>query len=118
MKGLVVEDNRDVAYIAAFSLQKMGYETETMFDGNDAIEYLEAHTPDVLVLDLQLPGINGQEIIQYIHSQPHLSNMIVIVMTAYEHLAERVKDDVHLVLHKPIRFMKLEVFLQNREPGD
>jgi CheY-like chemotaxis protein len=118
MKGLVVEDNQDVAYIAAFSLQKMGYDTDTIFDGIKAIEYLEMHAPDVIVLDLQLPGINGQEIIHYIHNQPHLSNMIVIVMTAYEHLAERVKNDVHLVLNKPVRFMKLQVFLQNRASGD
>lgn len=116
MKGLVVEDNQDVAYIASFSLQRMGYETDTIFNGNDAIAYLEDHSPDVIVLDMQLPGINGLEIIRYIQNQDHLNRAKVVVMTAYDHLAELVENDVDLVLKKPVRFKKLQDFLQNRGP--
>jgi two-component system response regulator VicR len=118
MQGLVVEDNRDVAYIASFALQQLGYETETLFNGSDALKYLESHVPDVLVLDLQLPHINGQEIIAYLRGEVRFFQTIVVVMTAHEHLVDHIKDDVSLVLKKPVRFKALQAFLQSSEPGD
>ena len=64
--------------------------------------------PDLVILDLQLPDITGVEVLRHIRSTLNLTDLPVIVATAYPDMAVDIQDEVALVLEKPIRFEVLQ----------
>lgn len=105
--ALVIEDDYDLAIIFAEALRAAGFETEIIRAGDIALERLAATTPDVVILDLQLPRVAGSDILQYIRTDPRLAKTPVIVATAYPHMAEPLRKEANLVLIKPISFSQL-----------
>ena len=67
---LVVDDNRDAADSLAMLLQIMGHEVRTAYDGLEAVEAAEAFRPDVVLLDIGMPKLNGYEACRRIREQP------------------------------------------------
>ena len=65
-KILVVDDERPISDIIKFNLTKEGYEVVTAFDGREALEQFEAKKPDLVILDLMLPELDGLEIVKEI----------------------------------------------------
>ena len=61
-KILVVDDERPISDIIKFNLTKEGYEVVTAFDGREALEQFEAKKPDLVILDLMLPELDGLEL--------------------------------------------------------
>ena len=61
-KILVVDDERPISDIIKFNLTKEGYEVVTAFDGREALEQFEAENPDLVILDLMLPELDGLEV--------------------------------------------------------
>ena len=61
-KILVVDDERPISDIIKFNLTKEGYEVVTAFDGREALEQFEAKKPDLVILDLMLPELDGLEV--------------------------------------------------------
>ena len=61
-KILVVDDERPISDIIKFNLTKEGYEVVTAFDGREALEQFEAEKPDLVILDLMLPELDGLEV--------------------------------------------------------
>lgn len=100
--ALVVEDEKDIARISAKALRKGGFRVEVVHTGDEAIEWLGAHTPNLVVLDLQLPGVSGPEVFAHIRAQPQLSETPVIIVTAYPHIAEDLANQADCVLFKPV----------------
>ena len=100
--ALVIEDERDIARIFAKALRAGGFEVEIVHAGDEAIEWLGAHTPTLVVLDMQLPGVSGTEIFAHIRSQPQLSEVATIIVTAYPHIAEDLRNEADCVLFKPV----------------
>jgi len=76
---LVVEDDRDIAESLELFLRRDGYQTERAHDGRRALELVDAARPDLVLLDLGLPGIDGVEVLRAIRAH---SNLPVIVVTA------------------------------------
>ena len=66
-KILVVDDERPISDIIKFNLTKEGYEVVTAFDGREALEQFEAEKPDLVILDLMLPELDGLEAVSYTH---------------------------------------------------
>ena len=62
IKILVVDDERPISDIIKFNLTKEGYEVVTAFDGREALEQFEAKKPDLVILDLMLPELDGLEV--------------------------------------------------------
>ena len=88
---LVVEDERDIAALVAYHLTKEGYRVRTAEGGNEALEAVASERPDLVILDLMLPGFSGYEVLAEIRRRSELSDVPVIVLTARREEPDRVK---------------------------
>ena len=81
---LVVEDDRDLAHMLEYNLIKSGYTTMTALDGLTACRMIEEEQPDLILLDLMLPGLNGWEICRIVrsHKREEISESPIIMLTA------------------------------------
>jgi two-component system, OmpR family, phosphate regulon response regulator PhoB len=87
---LVVEDERDIAALIAYHLTKEGYRVRTAEAGHEALESVGAERPDLMLLDLMLPGFSGYEVLQEMKRQPELAQVPIVVLTARRDEADRV----------------------------
>ena len=88
---LVVEDERDIAALVAYHLTKEGYRVRTAEGGTEALEAAASERPDLLILDLMLPGLSGYEVLGELRRRPELTEVPVIVLTARRDEADRVR---------------------------
>lgn len=80
---LVVEDNEVVGELVSLLFKTLGFEVDVIANGSRVIPYLEAKTPDVMILDLDLPGMTGDKVFGAIRADQRLKDLIVIPFTAY-----------------------------------
>ncbi|GAB4400842.1 MAG: hypothetical protein OHK0052_24410 [Anaerolineales bacterium] len=99
--ALIIEDDENLGRIFALAL-KTYYQTEIIADGLEALQRLPNLQPHLVVLDLNLPGAHGSQVLAFIRSQPALQQAIVIVTTAADRQAEAVADQADLTLIKPV----------------
>ena len=86
-KILVVDDEKPISDIIKFNMVKEGYEVVTAFDGREALELFEAERPDILILDLMLPELDGLEVARTIRKT---SNVPIIVLSAKDSEFDKV----------------------------
>ena len=99
--ALIIEDDPQLNAIMSITLQA-DFEIETCADGNAGLERLKQTAPNVVVLDLNLPGASGKEILQSIRADERLSKTRIILTTADERQAETLQDEADIVLLKPV----------------
>lgn len=87
---LVVEDDVDIAGLIAHYLQRAGHEVETVASGTDALQQIKDVAPDLVVLDLMLPGMDGLLVCQTLRSDPATAAIPIIMLTARAEEAERI----------------------------
>jgi DNA-binding response OmpR family regulator len=87
---LIVEDDRDIAELIRHYLVRAGYTAETLASGAEVLPRIRAHRPDLLVLDLMLPGLHGLEVCQAIRRDAATATLPVIVVTARAEESDRV----------------------------
>ena len=80
-KVMIVEDEKVVAKIYSMALEEAGFEVEVATDGQKALDRLHEFLPDVLLLDLQLPRVDGIEVLRRLRAQPVFKNLPVAVFT-------------------------------------
>ena len=88
---LVVDDNHDSALSLAMMLSIMGHETRTAHDGESAVEAAETFLPEVILLDIGLPKLNGYEVAQRIREHTWGSSMFLIAVTGWGQDEDRRK---------------------------
>jgi two-component system response regulator RpaA len=88
---LIIEDEPGLAEIISINLQASGYDTTLAHDGLQALHHLDRSTPDVILLDLQLPQVSGFRLIQLLRGREETATVPVIVITA---LSFREAEDV------------------------
>jgi len=108
--ALVVEDDADIASLAATALEVAGFEPETFADGESVLARLEEIVPALVLLDLNLPGVSGTEVLERIRTAARLENVRVILATADPVTADALVDKADLVLLKPFSFDQLHDF--------
>lgn len=81
-KILVVDDEKDLLELISYNLKKEGFSVVVSYDGEDALSKLKNNGFDLLILDLMLPGIDGIEILRFVRSNPKLSALPVLILTA------------------------------------
>ncbi|MGC9454047.1 MAG: response regulator [Phycisphaerae bacterium] len=79
---VIVEDEPDMAELVAMQLRREHYEVEVAHDGSAGLDLILKRPPDLVLLDLMLPGISGQEVLRRLRSDPHSSDVPVVVLTA------------------------------------
>jgi two-component system, OmpR family, phosphate regulon response regulator PhoB len=81
-KILLVEDDRALSEVLAYNLNKAGYEVTTSFDGRDGLNQAQSKMPDLVVLDVMLPIMDGIEVCRRLRSNPDTAPMNIILLTA------------------------------------
>ena len=81
-KILLVDDEPNILIALEFLFEKEGYIVQTAFDGHQAIQKADAFRPDIMVLDVMMPGIDGFRMIRTLSTNPDFRNMDIIVVTA------------------------------------
>jgi diguanylate cyclase (GGDEF)-like protein len=81
-KILVVDDDPDIAQFMQVTLTRAGYEVAVAHDGREALEAVDAHRPDLVLLDVMLPSIDGFEVAHELRRRSRLAGMAIIVVTA------------------------------------
>ncbi|HYG64811.1 MAG TPA: PAS domain S-box protein, partial [Thermoanaerobaculia bacterium] len=111
---LVVDDNVDAANSLAMMLEVLGDEVRTAHDGAEAVELAEQFRPQVVLMDIGMPKLNGYEATRRIREEPWGRTMVIIALTGWSQEVDRVKSkeagcDGHLV--KPVHLSDLENLL-------
>ena len=113
---LIAEDEDNIALAFEFFVQRQGYRVRRVADGDAALAALQDETPDLVVLDIMLPGHTGHEICQSIRRDPSLASVRILIMTARGGKMERAKAlaiGADAFLTKP--FGSTELLAQIRE---
>lgn len=105
--GLIIEDDPSLAEIYKEALVFAGYRPDIVANGRLALEYLRTVKPDLILLDLHLPEVSGKDILKKIKQNEKLASTKVLITSADLLMAEELRDDVAIVLVKPISFMQL-----------
>ncbi|MGB9591751.1 MAG: response regulator, partial [Candidatus Kryptoniota bacterium] len=91
MDVLVVEDNAINRQLAVYLLKKAGFDVYEADSGKQTFEFLSRQTPDVILLDIQLPEMDGIEILKRIRDKEETRRIKVIALTAYTMRGDREK---------------------------
>jgi two-component system, OmpR family, alkaline phosphatase synthesis response regulator PhoP len=87
---LVIDDERDLIDLVRYNLEKEGYDVIAATDGQSGLEVATKHAPDLVVLDLMMPGIDGLQICQRLRADPRTARMPIIMLTAKATEADRI----------------------------
>ncbi len=110
-KALIIEDDSDLAYIFAESARMASMDVEVVQDGNQAMLRLSEIIPDVVILDLHLPGVMGGDILAYIRLQERFAHTKVIITTADPYMAESLEGMADFTLIKPVGYNQLRMLV-------
>ncbi|MBI5839306.1 MAG: response regulator [Chloroflexi bacterium] len=105
--ALIIEDDEDLSEIFGQALSAAGFTTEVIRDGLSAQERIKQVVPSVVTLDMHIPHIPGNIILDQIRADKRLANTRVVVTTADAQMGETVRGTADLVLIKPITFTQL-----------
>ena len=87
MKILIVDDEEDVLELVRYNLDRSGYQIETASSGEDALSKARKNTPDLIILDLMLPGIDGLEVCRRLRAG---GDVPILILTAKDGVTDRV----------------------------
>ena len=91
LRVLIVEDNNDIREMVTLLVNSMDYHTYTAATGKEALSQLRAHAPDIVLLDLMMPEMDGFEFCRAIQADPTLPNPHIIITSAKDALEDKVK---------------------------
>ncbi len=114
LRVLVVDDNVDTVLSFSMLLKASGHDVRTAHDGPTAVQVALDYQPDVVLLDIGLPGLNGYQVAKRIRQDPNLKNVVLVALTGYGQEADRQTAleagfNHHLV--KPARLEQLQKIL-------
>jgi len=92
---LIVEDEEQVCQLYAEFLEKKGYEVETAENGQKALDFLSDNRPDLILLDLNMPEINGKDFLKIIKADDKLKKIPVFIITGIVN-AKEISDSISL----------------------
>ncbi|MDH3281362.1 MAG: response regulator [Gammaproteobacteria bacterium] len=90
-KILIVDDEPSIVLSLEFLMKKAGYEVVTAADGNEGLERMASERPELVLLDVNMPGRNGYEVCQAIRDNPEWKDTRVVMLTAKGRDVEREK---------------------------
>ena len=114
LRILIVDDNVDTVLSFSMLLSTFGHEVRTAHDGPAALQTAADYIPDVVLLDIGLPGLNGYEVAKQIRKQPTLKHVVLVALTGYGQESDRQTSmeagfDHHLI--KPARMEQVRKIL-------
>ncbi len=110
MKVLVIEDNRDFAYLLCLALKQMGYVVDSANNGADGIEKARKMKPDIIFCDIGLPGLTGFEVARAIKDDASVEDAYMIALTGYASFPDKsqtLESGFNKHLSKPVSLADL-----------
>src|SRR5438270_3712183 len=114
-KILAVDDERHIVRLVEVNLARAGYQVVTAFDGREALQKVEAEKPDLVVLDVMMPFMDGFEVLRNLKANPETADIPVIMLTAKAQDADVFRgwqSGVDCYLTKPFNPMELLTFVK------
>lgn len=114
-KILACDDEKHIVRLVQVNLERQGYEVVTAHDGRDALEKVESEKPDLVVLDVMMPYMDGFEVLQNLRRNPNTRDIPVIMLTAKAQDADVFRgwqSGVDCYLTKPFNPMELISFVK------
>jgi len=88
---LIVDDEKDIVDLVAYNVEKEGYKVFKAYDGEGALRAARSEKPDLIVLDLMLPGIQGLEVCKRIRRNPETAGIPIIMLTAEAEVEQKIR---------------------------
>ena len=114
MRLLIVEDEIELCDTVAKTLYRAGYEVDTCYDGNEALDYILAENYDLIVLDLNLPGMDGMELLKELRKKNEETK--VLILSARSQIADKVEGldaGANDYMEKPFHLQELEARIRS-----
>ncbi|HSV73399.1 MAG TPA: response regulator [Chthonomonadales bacterium] len=114
-KILAVDDERHIVRLVQVNLERQGYTVVTAFDGKEALEKVGSEQPDLIVLDVMMPYMDGFEVLQALKRNPSTRDIPVIMLTAKAQDADVFRgwqSGADCYLTKPFNPMELIMFIK------
>jgi two-component system, OmpR family, alkaline phosphatase synthesis response regulator PhoP len=89
-KILVVEDEADIAKLVSYNLAQEHFKVQTAEDGEQALKIIQKEKPNLVVLDLMLPGLSGMEVCKILRNRPETATLPILMLTAKAGEADRI----------------------------
>lgn len=119
---LSIEDDVDLQQVITYALAKKGWDVVYAYDGKDGLDQARKFIPDLILLDMMLPGLNGIEVIKGLKADEQTRDIPVVVMTAYPSDAQFLKSAVLAMgaveyLAKPVHIDELVSTIERLLPA-
>ena len=114
MRLLIVEDEKELCDTVAKTLYHAGYEIDTCYDGSKALDYILAESYDLIVLDLNLPGMDGMELLKELRKKNEETK--VLILSARSQIADKVEGldaGANDYMEKPFHLQELEARIRS-----
>lgn len=119
-KILVCDDERHIVRLIQVNLERQGYQVVTAFDGKEGLEKVKTEKPDLCVLDVMMPYMDGFEVLKNLRRDPETENLPVIMLTAKaqdKDVFEGYHYGADMYLTKPFNPMELVTFVKRITQG-
>ena len=114
MRLLIVEDEKELCDTIAKTLYQAGYEVDTCYDGDEALDYILAENYDLIVLDLNLPGTDGMDILKELRKENEETK--VLILSARSQIMDKVEGldaGANDYMEKPFHLQELEARIRS-----
>ena len=89
-KMLIIEDEKDIVKMLDYNLKKEGFKTLSAYNGEDGLDMASKENPDLILLDLMLPEIDGFDVCKALKSDPKTSHIPIIILTAKDQETDKI----------------------------
>jgi len=116
VKVLVCDDEKNIVRLIQVNLERMGHEVLTAYDGREALDQVAAHKPELILLDVMMPYIDGIEVLKSIRKNPDTAKIPVIMLTVKAQQGDDLKGlaaGANMYMTKPFNPVDLQTFLEN-----
>ena len=120
LKILVCDDERHIVRLIQVNLERQGYTVVTAYDGKEGLEKIRAEKPNLVVLDVMMPYMDGFEVLKTLRREPETENLPVIMLTAKaqdKDVFEGYHYGADMYLTKPFNPMELVAFVKRIAAG-
>lgn len=120
LKILVCDDERHIVRLIQVNLERQGYQVVTAFDGKEGLEKIRSEKPNLVVLDVMMPYMDGFEVLKSLRREPETENLPVIMLTAKaqdKDVFEGYHYGADMYLTKPFNPMELVTFVKRIAQG-
>lgn len=106
-QAVIVDDDEMLATFFTAAFEDVGYDVHTVHDGQEALLHLAEHTPHVVVLDLHLPHVSGEQLLKFIKSEDRFKDTWVFATSVEGTRAGFLQEQADFVLTKPVTYQQV-----------